>query len=72
MLQHGWAEIRHFMSGMTASVSGSYSPGMAINLDVPFFLSRGAIPHQVGAPDVGSVVGSSHNVRGGGGLPIHP
>jgi hypothetical protein len=33
-LQAGWSEIRHVMSGMTASVSGSYSPGMAINLDV--------------------------------------
>lgn len=33
-LQRGWSEIRHVMSGMTASVSGSYSPGMALNLDV--------------------------------------
>ena len=33
-LQVGYAEIRHVMSGTTATVSGSYSPGMALNLDV--------------------------------------
>jgi cytosine/adenosine deaminase-related metal-dependent hydrolase len=32
--QAGWSEIRHVMSGMTASVSGTYVAGMALNLDV--------------------------------------
>jgi cytosine/adenosine deaminase-related metal-dependent hydrolase len=37
-LQVGYAEIRHVMSGTTATVSGSYSPGMAFNLDILDFL----------------------------------
>ena len=28
--------------------------------------------HQVRAPDVGPIVGSSHDVRGRGGLPVQP
>jgi len=37
-LQFGYAEIRHVMSGTTATVSGSYSPGMALNLDALYAL----------------------------------
>jgi len=33
-LQAGYAEIHHLISGTTATVSGSYIPGMALNLDV--------------------------------------
>jgi len=33
-LQAGYAEIRHVMAGTTATVSGTYIPGMAFNLDI--------------------------------------
>ncbi|MGD8441789.1 MAG: hypothetical protein PVG53_14755, partial [Holophagae bacterium] len=32
-LQAGYAEIRHVMAGTTATVSGSYNPGMVLNID---------------------------------------
>jgi hypothetical protein len=37
-LQMGYAEIRHVMAGTTATVSGSYSPGLAFNLDIFDFI----------------------------------
>jgi hypothetical protein len=37
-LQQGYAEIRHVISGTTATVSGSYIPGMAFNLDILDYL----------------------------------
>lgn len=39
-LQGQYAEIRHVMAGTTATVSGSYFPGMALNLDL-FYLFGG-------------------------------
>jgi len=42
-LQQGYAEIRHVMSGTTATVSGSFIPGTIFNLDIIDYFGGGGV-----------------------------